>query len=336
MAPRWTTPDELAWLKSKVPGYHQACRDNMVKRYADGVCEDWFRQWPEKNRLFLEIGARVLTEAEQASFNKAQLHTWLWHAACLNNHTSTVAQFQEIAAAAKKNKPRTRMLQEVEVYQKFFHNNVTPVVGEALSKAKPKDRRERMSVWRGMTQSALNNESEETRGKVKDMYEKLKIEHQEQRQAQKGKGHGDGGDSLRAGERMPAEYNDAINNLPAVMNAIMKPTVEATGWVFFVAAAGLKPDTNGHIFMESYYFQPDSLKGADFMASHIGFRKGFEVPFGAHVESLFSQEVREARTMATPSMHRVTANKSSTWSNELYQMDQTPSPDFDRWHDDDG
>ncbi|KAG6863468.1 hypothetical protein C0993_011357, partial [Termitomyces sp. T159_Od127] len=71
MAPRWTTLDELAWLKSKVPGYHQAHRDNMVKRYADGVCEDWFRQWPEKDRLFPEIGARVLTEAEQASFNKA-------------------------------------------------------------------------------------------------------------------------------------------------------------------------------------------------------------------------------------------------------------------------
>ncbi|KAG6914394.1 hypothetical protein DXG01_000601, partial [Tephrocybe rancida] len=52
-------------------------------------------------------------------------------------------------------------------------------------------------------------------------------------------------------EQTPEEYKNAMDNLPAILKATLKPTVDTTGWVFFIAAAGPWPDDKGELHVET-------------------------------------------------------------------------------------
>ena len=42
----------------------------------------------------------------------------------------------------------------------------------------------------------------------------------------------------------------AVKALPTILQSALKVVADATGWVFFVGAAGPNPSDGGHIYME--------------------------------------------------------------------------------------
>ncbi|KAG6835949.1 hypothetical protein H0H93_012946 [Arthromyces matolae] len=327
MPSRWTTEEELAFLNSKVAGYHQARKDGLVKRYTDGVFEDWFKQYPERPRVFPDAGDGELTEEEQSKLNKAvnvrreQIRSWLGRATSITSRNTATVQLNKLVSAAQGMKNRTRRLQSVEIYQKHFKDELTPLVEDALKDSNATTKQEKMAVRRRVAHEALEGASDETKARIKELRDQNAEEVKGKRVRDKMIVADD-----TVLERTPEEYDKSIKNLSSLINIVMKPIVDATGWVFYVAAAGPKPDANGDVFMQDYYFRQKGIQGAEFAASYMGFKEGFEIPFAQHVENLFSDEVRAARAM--PSLKAVLGNR------KLHRMERSTSSEVPEEKDD--
>ncbi|KAG6848489.1 hypothetical protein H0H93_016573 [Arthromyces matolae] len=318
MSRRWSTDEEFTFLKSKVAGYHQARKDNRVTRYTDGVFEDWFKSFPEKPRVLPDVGDRELTKEEQTKLNEAveqrrkQIRSWLLRATAGTSRNKATVQLNRLASKVQ-GASRSRRLQGVEIFQKEFKDDLKPLVDAALKESKATTRQETMAVRRRVVQEAFDKASDEAKATVKERQDR-NVEELKLRKAHEKRAIVED----EVVDRTPEQYDMSIRNLSSLMDVVMRPIAEATGWVFFVAAGGPRPDANGDVFMQDYYFRPKGMEGAEFVASHIGYKEGVELPFAQHIENLFAPDIRAARALT--SLNSVLANTS------LHQLARSTSP----------
>ncbi|KAG5635182.1 hypothetical protein H0H81_012121 [Sphagnurus paluster] len=293
---KWTNVEQQEWLENKLVGFRQACSKGKIANFLHAVNEDWFAAWPERDlNLDSNYTAGCDKEETQRIANaikarKEQIRQWLLRNARKETCSST-SDFKKLMHVVGKRHSTThkRKYQPVEVYQKYFAENVSDALKEAFDKKKVLTQARMLGVRRNVCNKALEEEEEDVKAMVTDKLDHLNEEWEREKRALDHGGHNDGS---------AAWYLHSIQHLPALLRAKIQPIAEATGWIFFIGAAGPNPAHQGNICLEKYYFGPTSAEADnDFEDSHLGFISGFQEPFLKHAENCFPKDVRIARTM---------------------------------------
>ncbi|KAF8155966.1 hypothetical protein B0H34DRAFT_676059 [Crassisporium funariophilum] len=285
---RWTTDEELAWLQSKLPLYHESKRRDRVSRFFTSLIEEWFQKWPEEGRVFPDIDKGELDADQKVKVAKAvkkrkeQLRSWMMRSV-VKETRSTASDFKQLMQVVKKGQPRKRALQRVEVYQKHFGDKkkIAAVVEEAMKNATEEDTA--MGIRRRVVAKLLDEEPPDVQAKVNAKAEELKGQRQAEVETLKNMENNEEAGAART----PSQYHEAIKSLPAMLSAAIRSLADATGWVFFITAGGPNPDAHGSIFMESFYFGRTSAVGNDFQDAYLAFEENVQDPFGKHVSNCF-------------------------------------------------
>lgn len=162
-------------------------------------------------------------------------------------------------------KEKGRALQHIELYQTLYADKLKSDIDKALTDADAKSRSERMSIRRATVLKLFENETDEVLETVQRASDEQKKRLNKEEEAR--------AECLSVnGERTPAEYHQSVTNvhlpvtsspnttltnrsimaLPSKIKPGLQALAEATGWVFFVAAAGPNPAENGSIYMVMY------------------------------------------------------------------------------------
>ncbi|KAK0500835.1 hypothetical protein EDD18DRAFT_1348261 [Armillaria luteobubalina] len=107
-----------------------------------------------------------------------------------------------------------------------------------------------------------------------------------------------------------ADYLEAIDQAPALLECFLQEVAEQTGWWFSVIAGGPLPTDNGNIHTRSFHIGK-TAQGQDFLDEYMAFsvdpnnpngqRRTFEesisAPYGHFLKSLFSSEVHAQQAL---------------------------------------
>ncbi|KAK0497916.1 hypothetical protein EDD18DRAFT_1104419 [Armillaria luteobubalina] len=111
-------------------------------------------------------------------------------------------------------------------------------------------------------------------------------------------------------KRSPADYLEAIDQAPALLEHFLQEVAEQMGWWFSVIAGGPLPTDNGNIHTQSFHIGK-TAQGRDFLdeytafsvdpddpnGQHRTFEESISAPYGHFLKSLFSSEVHAQRAL---------------------------------------
>ncbi|KAK0213552.1 hypothetical protein IW262DRAFT_1301036 [Armillaria fumosa] len=139
-------------------------------------------------------------------------------------------------------------------------------------------------------------------------------------------------------KRSLADYLEAIDQAPALLQRFLQEVAEQTGWWFSVIAGGPLPTDNGNIHTRSFHIGK-TTQGRDFLDEYAAFsvdpndpngqRRTFEesisAPYGRFLKSLFSSEVHAQWALNQAQLDFL--NKTATMDTPMASPSPTsPSP----------
>ncbi|TFK80126.1 hypothetical protein K466DRAFT_504424 [Polyporus arcularius HHB13444] len=267
MAPKgWTRGEQQPWLQSRVPACVEARRHGRFGTWVTTVHHDWFLRWPERRELWGEWEGPLTPEQLQIlgdAIEKRRQQIINWY----NNHKNRNRDAQTLpasitAAIAQPDGPRRRCPQAREVYCRLYYDaEKRKVVKGLLAEERARLQRkltnqERLAISRGRIDAWYAAESEDVKAAV---LAKLEDETQEMKAAPPPP-------PRDLTTRMPQEYQmyvstgpvawclayltlylSAIDRAPGLIQRLIQPVADDSGWVITVIGAGPCPDQGGEI-----------------------------------------------------------------------------------------
>ncbi|KAJ7275123.1 hypothetical protein C8J57DRAFT_1592874 [Mycena rebaudengoi] len=298
MAPKpWATAAELAFLQSKMPRYIKLQGEGKLHLFWPSLHEAWFREFPEEPRLGLPTptptpgaggDAVPLTATQLADLGtaimarKGRLDNWFRNQRAKmlkvgSVVTPSVSSDSSLAGVlfAPGGPKRHRRHQAIEVYQKQhperirdalkaagYHqlNEENTSAGTDLDEAGQTARIKAAKALRMRMRTRL----------VKEMWDE--------------------------GERTPAEYQVAINELDAVMVKVHGAVDSMAGWKGFTVVGGPHPKFGGSMSVKITCFGVSS-GGNNFRQSHPTWEDSVARPFQDWLKRVYPTDVRKARAL---------------------------------------
>ncbi|KAF8174185.1 hypothetical protein K438DRAFT_1771782 [Mycena galopus ATCC 62051] len=309
----WTTDPEKTFLLSRLPDYVAAVgtgqNHRAQQRFFVSLFEDYLVRFP--------------VPQERVAARKEQIKTWMRYRNSSRGRAAGAAGGRGGRGGGEAVHV-TRAYRAVEVYQKMFGEEVKTEVQrrETVAKAGEREMTVRlrlMSVSEGEAQTAAESDEEENeqeereevrkaraqrmslwRNTVVEMFAGASVEVKaavvERMNALNGARAIGVADRDSDEERIPEEYQHAIDQLPAVVNQFLKQVAEHTGWHFTLLGGGPVPKRGGQI-STAVICCGTTPGGNDFQASHNDFKRSVAAPFGAYLKRAFPHEERDARAL---------------------------------------
>jgi hypothetical protein len=141
--------------------------------------------------------------------------------------------------------PKTRQLQDTEVYSKLFYASKLKGIVDAEIAGMSLTQSEKLAKIVEVTKREWAHESDEVKEQVQVMKEEPR----------------DRSHNLAEGSTTPSpeQYQASIDNLSCVADAFLDHIKRTTGWTGFVVLGGPKPDLGGEIVIGSYVLHIDYL-----------------------------------------------------------------------------
>lgn len=135
--------------------------------------------------------------------------------------------------------PRSRQLQDTEVYSKLFYESKLKDIIEEESADKTLTHAERLAKIVEVTKREWSKESDQVKAQVEATKLKLREEH---------------GENQPSEGKVPSamQYQAAIDNLSYTATAFLRHIKQTTNWTGFMVFGGPKPDIGDDIAITSY------------------------------------------------------------------------------------
>ncbi|OSC96229.1 hypothetical protein PYCCODRAFT_1448568 [Trametes coccinea BRFM310] len=236
----WATPEQWSWLTQQQPAAQEARLTSRYTTWLNETCHSWFLKWPERERLFGEA-EKLTPEQEDAvakavKARRAQLGTWF------NNHrTKTRANGYKVAPLPILDGPSNKRAPHVrEVWCREFYDGHRATVEATLAARRAElgrklTRQETLSITRTEIDRLYSLESPEVKADVFRRWEEEKAVARATPEKVAGQ------------DRLPEQYQHAVDNAPLWIERALAPIAEASGWCFTVIAAGPVPENDGEI-----------------------------------------------------------------------------------------
>ncbi|KAG2349431.1 hypothetical protein BDR05DRAFT_943401 [Suillus weaverae] len=176
-AARWTSDVQMEWLQECLPQYlTEHMKEKDYSHFWPTLIRDWFKQFPEEVVVFPNIAADALSPEQHIEVGEAenrckiQLRTWFcWHAnASKKNHSlkkeSTV--FNDVL------QPKRRAKSEAELYSDIYYDKWIKLLVKAKEEAGKVSLGRQIALGCKFSKELLNDEDEEVKIQICDMYEK--------------------------------------------------------------------------------------------------------------------------------------------------------------------
>ncbi|KAJ7233880.1 hypothetical protein B0H12DRAFT_1239236 [Mycena haematopus] len=292
--PRWTSTDQLEWLRARVGRYfeHQASGDQI--EFFARLDEAWNTLSPaEQERLGAALEQR-----------KKQLRTWFRNQSKKQRESGDTAlqknDKDSLKDALWKDVKRHRAPQLVEVYQKLYPDRVrdglkaagydkkhasdlewVSVDGErpadeAKTKAILKQQAsERMKLRREVSKALLEGETAEVKKAVEVEARSAKAKMLE---------------ALNPVERTPESTQSSLDQMEAIVSRFHEVLREKTGWVGFTVVGGPTPNAGGALGMQT-------AGGHTFKDSHPDWKAAVGTYFVDFLKRCFTRSDRDAMAL---------------------------------------
>ncbi|KAI0684988.1 hypothetical protein C8T65DRAFT_701808 [Cerioporus squamosus] len=297
--PGWTRPEQRDWLGERNPACAEARRRSAFGTWVESVHQEWFLKWPERRELYgnwegpltyeqwLELGKAI-------ELRRMKIINWF------NNHKNRNRDAQSlpasITAAILKGTGSCKCLPQArEVYCRHFYSDEQRAIAkEELATERARlgrklTRKERMTLSRRRVDAFYDAESDDLKARVL-----AKLEEEKQALRSEPPLPTDPGKK----QRTPQEYQTAIDRAPEIVEKLLQPVHEDSGWVIHVTGAGPSPEHGGDIRTFSVHF------GLNKFSQSLGeavedYRDKFIRPLRSFAKSVYPPEVRRSRALLT-------------------------------------
>ncbi|KAH7905402.1 hypothetical protein BJ138DRAFT_1230021 [Hygrophoropsis aurantiaca] len=302
MAPKaWMSPERAQFLEDH--HWNEKYRDCQGKKdysqFWPPLFEAWFAEYPERQNIFPLIPSNIpLDDAQKESVSKAvemrkqQLINSFRNRFGSSKDTRKAKNtagvdvvIKSMVAIAPKPKG-ARVLNEEQAYSKLFYKDrIQQSVVEKFEEL-PSDltRGQKLDIVKAVTKAKFEEEDEETKARVTDFIGQLKRQKAEELAK-----------AVEAGETGEADYERAIENLPAVLSKFLDELARVTGWAFTVLMGGPNPSLGGQIDINSFHVGKTEL-GNLFNRSYPDFETRIMKPYSEFLERVYSADVFERGT----------------------------------------
>ncbi|KAI0750101.1 hypothetical protein C8Q80DRAFT_1120162 [Daedaleopsis nitida] len=306
--PPWTTPEQTEWLTQRKGEYLDAQKHSRLPTWLTALYHDWFIHWPEHNIHFPGIDPKKLTDQQKAVLADAiikrhgQLRSWF-----RNHHSESRAARgipASITAELKKGKPG-RAPHAREVYCRLFYdeekkNTVNQdLKAERVALGRKLTRAETMTITRRRVDAWYTDASEEIKNQVAA---KLEEETQAKRVTTT--------PADVSSERTPEEYQQSISTAPGIIDRILEPVFNETGWCITIIAAGPSPVEGGDIKTFAVHLGRNT-SGHTLDQAVPDFRERYIRPMIHFAKGVYPKEVRLKRAILNSAVNLRGASEPS-------------------------
>ncbi|KAJ7157917.1 hypothetical protein C8R43DRAFT_948757 [Mycena crocata] len=331
----WTTPEEYAFLQSKMAEYITKRADGRLWRFWPALFESWFGRFSEHARMGLPVPSTDGAEPELSkakgdkvglaiSKRKDQLVSWYRHH---SKKVNTVSAAKIKAEDSLTNllfdikAPRQRPHRPVEVFQKrnralidqalaaegYFEMNEAATaavidLAEESDEAHKKRVKEAQAA-RMLMRTRVVHElfAEASSDELRSIAELVQAETETMALLRKDTGKGRKARERAAAEDAareptPEDYQLAIDESPEVLARVHKILARKTGWFGITIYGGPNPRFGGGLSMKTVCFGRTQA-GNDFEAAHGSFDENISKNFQAFLKRSFPTSVRQARAL---------------------------------------
>ncbi|KAF7971366.1 hypothetical protein HWV62_21320 [Athelia sp. TMB] len=256
--------------------------------------------------------------------DQQRIRTWFrWRQNMLTNDRKGQGKANSSTGAILKKflhtKDTGRLHSQVHKYSTLFYKTrVGPLVTLELESLGHKpSQAEHLEIIKRTTRETWAQEDEETISMVREALEadraaKLAL--------------GDKKDNV---SRTPAEYQQAISDLPSALKAVFEELALKTGWSFSILMGGPYPESGGSIQTASHHVGVSSA-GNDFEKAYPEFQSNMVLPFYEFLRYVYPKSVRRERALNVTE-----SSTTSSLSPELPKgaEDESPPPFENVQHD---
>ncbi|EDR04012.1 uncharacterized protein LACBIDRAFT_330940 [Laccaria bicolor S238N-H82] len=317
------TEEEKAWLTSHLPAFREAQKKSETARFYIHVIEQWFKKFPERDRLFPSVfsDSPLLTDVQQAELQAAiksrrAVKNWFyWNTrGCKRNSLPAVGESIAKVFADRKKSKRARLPSLIQVYQTMYKAKIQEAYNTSnmTRDANPtKAIGQRLVICATLAADLFRAETDEVKANVSAYLDKLKSEKLES--ASDKENEGEEGEGESSHRKTPDEYQKALDEMPNVLSKVFQQIRRETGWAFFVGCAGPLPNAGGIVYQQDYYFGPKTDAGNDFQNSYPSFEdfeSGYATPFAMFAHSVFNL-IRMPRSQSPDLMQPIPTSPSA-------------------------
>ncbi|TDL14285.1 hypothetical protein BD410DRAFT_809861 [Rickenella mellea] len=295
MAPhRWASPDQLKWLRAKLPLFLSSVQGGSRERFWASSFEEWFAKYPESHKPI----QKIYTEPEETPENctpeetpeempeetpdgdktemeiKRQTNLQLRRGMLENwfkNNRGIGNKKTRAAPQVKVDRVKKRLKQDVELFQKRYYDElVKPEVEKVLEANKKAGQKvATIVVVREKTKLAWASASEEVRLEVAEMQKAQQKEKEDEEELTI---------SGSAVIRTESQIQKSIENIAPNLQPYLDQMAADTGYQFFVVGAGPEPKAGNTIQVVSLHTGKTEL-GTNFGNAYPRFDEDVCEPF---------------------------------------------------------
>ncbi|KAH9846691.1 hypothetical protein C2E23DRAFT_890672 [Lenzites betulinus] len=248
--PTWTTDEQRKWLLELKPAFQEARAKGRLGNWQLSVHHSWFLRWPERKLLFgenEELTAEQETELAKAETKrKTQINRWFQnHASESRTVRAAAAPLpREVLGAPKgKRAPHAR-----EVYIRMYYDAAKrALVNAALDAA-------RLSAGRALSHAETLTVTRRTINQLFEAEPPAVKEAVAARVVEETRLLAVPSQVPQAKNKMPEDYQRALNAAPGWIERVLAPIAEMCGWCISVVGAGPNPERGGEITSFACHF----------------------------------------------------------------------------------
>ncbi|KAJ7886566.1 hypothetical protein B0H14DRAFT_3431143 [Mycena olivaceomarginata] len=343
--PTWGTPEQTGWLQSWFSSFIQRQAEHKLDLFWPPMYEAWFKDYPERTCLGLPLATeRDWTEEEMATLSEAiktrkgQLYNWFFNQRkkvgnATNPATTNSAMVQNIFRLGAA--PKKRVHHSIEVFQQrnqeLINDELKKAGYDLLNKRREPDSKDDWTDESEDTPEARKKRGKSARMRlrtrvVRDLFNAASSEEleaiQETVEAEREKKREE---ALSAEKRpkvlasTPAERQQAIDALDALLSETLRATYRTSGWVGMTVVGGPNPRMNGDLTLKpqvKVICFGQTPAGNDFEACCVDFDKNLIQPFQDFLRICFGNEDTASlalpQTMSAPTMDDTPVHRIAT------------------------
>ncbi|KAK0498121.1 hypothetical protein EDD18DRAFT_1350743 [Armillaria luteobubalina] len=262
MPKKWVTKEQDQWFSVRRAAYNQARLDDQVGEYMKKVTKEFNEKWahpgyeevtgdsPEATAK--RAAQDELFQVQKKKFNNERYKATV--AAVTNNLVSNLAVLMKKKKLLFNLKP-VQQLHAVQIYsQRYFPTHVWPYVNQALrANMQPLGHGAKLNLSNRITAKQFEAETDAIKEEILAAMEGV---HEEISEAE--------------AKRSPADYLEAIDQVPALLQCLLREIAAQTGWWFSVITGGPLLTDNGNIHTHSFHIG-ETIHGHNFLDEYAAF-----------------------------------------------------------------
>ncbi|KAG1884886.1 hypothetical protein F4604DRAFT_1952018 [Suillus subluteus] len=294
----WTTPEQKAFLEQYYSPFLKAQLQATVSQFWIPLYAEWFKKWPEVDKIFKGQTVPVtLSEEQNIALGKAvnarhkKIRTWFNNRSQKSSKAAVNVMTKSITKLMGSKAKGTRVHSEVEVFSKMMYkDSVQDVVKKEIEGGALVTKEEKLRGLKELTRKAYEASSNEVRALCK-----AKVQEERESKAQVILGGLRGGGSVRPTNE---QYAKALEECTGPISHFLQAIQNMTGFEWTVIGAGPDPRLGGKLNALTYVYHTGVNHTGqnwheftpDFVERHLN-------PYLEFIGTIFPEHVRKTRAL---------------------------------------